>query len=478
MNELVKILISILITIVIQFSPLIAAPPQFESPINYSVGSEPQAVALADLDGDNDIDMAIANMAGDNISVFKNDGIGNFGYPTNYAIGNGPSSICAGDFDRDGDNDLAVSLFDAGSVKILINDGDGNFVEGGDYVTNLYAYTIICADLDGDSMLDLVTTNSSVSSLAILKNMDSANFAEAIHLNTNLGPHGITPFHLYRDSYLDLAVACSGSNNVNLIRNRRNGTMNFTLVASYAAGIGPVGICSADFDNDGDDDLLTANPGSDNLTLLRNNGDRTFQVVDSNYTTGGDPTAVIADDFNGDGAIDAAVANHYSGSLSILENAGDGAFKNPVHFLTGSSPQAIASADLDNDGDRDIIVVNSGSNNVSVFFNKLNQPTDINEDTQALVPEKMILKQNHPNPFNPTTSIEFYLPRKTNVRMDIYNLLGQQVRTLIDRTMPVGNNMVLWDGRNDQGDVLPSGIYFYRFAIESYSATRKMILIR
>jgi len=98
--------------------------------------------------------------------------------------------------------------------------------------------------------------------------------------------------------------------------------------------------------------------------------------------------------------------------------------------------------------------------------------------TDPVVPRAFRLDQNYPNPFNPETKITFSLARPEQVKLVIYNILGQQIRTLLDRVLPAGEHAVLWDGRDSQGAAMPSGVYFYKFETGSATQTRKMLLLR
>ena len=75
---------------------------------------------------------------------------------------------------------------------------------------------------------------------------------------------------------------------------------------------------------------------------------------------------------------------------------------------------------------------------------------------------KFALAQNHPNPFNPTTTIRYDLPKDSKVVLKIYNILGQEVRTLVNTTETFGRKSVVWDGKNDLGNPVSSGVYVYR----------------
>lgn len=94
------------------------------------------------------------------------------------------------------------------------------------------------------------------------------------------------------------------------------------------------------------------------------------------------------------------------------------------------------------------------------------------------VPTTYALAQNYPNPFNPSTEISFGLPQASAVELAIYNVLGQNVRTLVNGKMEAGSHTVTWDGRDGSGSQVSSGVYFYRITANNYSATKKMLLLK
>ena len=93
-------------------------------------------------------------------------------------------------------------------------------------------------------------------------------------------------------------------------------------------------------------------------------------------------------------------------------------------------------------------------------------------------PSEFTLFQNYPNPFNQTTRIEFTLARSGFVSLSIYDLLGRKVRTLASKHLPSGYKSVLWDGRNDSGEDVASGIYFYQLRVRDYSETKTLVLLK
>ena len=97
-----------------------------------------------------------------------------------------------------------------------------------------------------------------------------------------------------------------------------------------------------------------------------------------------------------------------------------------------------------------------------------------------LVPDKFALLQNYPNPFNPTTTIRFDLPKPARISLKIYNLLGQEIYTFDEGIKSAGHHQIIWDGKDDHGIAMPSGLYFCRLSVagERWVQTRKLVLIR
>jgi Peptidase C10 family/FlgD Ig-like domain/Right handed beta helix region/Protein of unknown function (DUF1565) len=94
------------------------------------------------------------------------------------------------------------------------------------------------------------------------------------------------------------------------------------------------------------------------------------------------------------------------------------------------------------------------------------------------LPQMFALAQNYPNPFNPITDISFSLPEASDVRLEIYNIMGQKVKTLVEGQMDAGYKTVVWDGKSNSGSSVASGIYFYRLTAGDYVNTKKMTLLK
>jgi hypothetical protein len=118
-------------------------------------------------------------------------------------------------------------------------------------------------------------------------------------------------------------------------------------------------------------------------------------------------------------------------------------------------------------------------NQISVYASKQGDYIILDDIWYAgVVPAVPVLYQNFPNPFNPNTTIQYSLPGVMHITMKIYNILGQEVRTVIDEIQVGGIKHVFWDSRNDQGQPVASGVYFYRLQAGSTMETKKLILVK
>jgi hypothetical protein len=111
---------------------------------------------------------------------------------------------------------------------------------------------------------------------------------------------------------------------------------------------------------------------------------------------------------------------------------------------------------------------------VSMVVTAIENPTK----QLSIMPAEYELFNNYPNPFNPETVIEYKVPNTGKVKLAIYNVLGQNVKTLVDMNQPAGTYTVMWDGTDNNGNKLASGVYFYQLIGENALITKKMTLIK
>jgi hypothetical protein len=105
-------------------------------------------------------------------------------------------------------------------------------------------------------------------------------------------------------------------------------------------------------------------------------------------------------------------------------------------------------------------------------------PVGVEDEPESALPYRFELSQNYPNPFNPVTTIEYSVPSRTDVTIKIFNVLGQKVRTLVDETKSAGSYRTEWNGVDDCGKSVSTGVYLYRFQADDVVQTKKMLLVK
>jgi len=112
------------------------------------------------------------------------------------------------------------------------------------------------------------------------------------------------------------------------------------------------------------------------------------------------------------------------------------------------------------------------------IYSGTDMSSPVDYEYNPTLPLNFTLSQNYPNPFNPETTIEFALPNRSQVELAIYNVLGQQVKKLINKSLSAGTYTISWDGRDDSGIPVASGIYFYKLITNDIHLSKKMVLLK
>ena len=118
-----------------------------------------------------------------------------------------------------------------------------------------------------------------------------------------------------------------------------------------------------------------------------------------------------------------------------------------------------------------------GYGKLDIFEAITNISTTI-DNKNIKINENFTLEQNYPNPFNPTTTIRYNIPKNAHVNINVHNMLGQKVKTLVNSDQKIGYRSVIWNGKNDAGELMPSGIYIYKMIINDQVKSHKMILMK
>jgi len=176
-------------------------------------------------------------------------------------------------------------------------------------------------------------------------------------------------------------------------------------------------------------------------------------------------------DFNDDGLNEVLVA-HKNAAMELL-NGEDGS--KIAESDSSYKVDYFAFGDVDGDGINEVVIAEG--NILRVLEPDFS--TDVPEEADgSAVSDLVTLGQNYPNPFNSCTTIPFVVKNTSRVTLRVYNILGQRVETLIDEDKIAGNYRARWDGKNEQGKMVPSGIYFYRLTVEKDSESKKMLFLK
>jgi hypothetical protein len=167
----------------------------------------------------------------------------------------------------------------------------------------------------------------------------------------------------------------------------------------------------------------------------------------------------------------------YSATISVISsNADNSPLSLPVRFLVDADSDADGVWDTKDNCPGVFNPEQADSNGDGIGDGCA--PTDVDDNSGDALPVRFEVFQNYPNPFNPSTNITFALPEASRVQVVVYNVIGARVAVLFDGRRPAGEHTVEWNGRDSQGNAVPTGVYFYRITAGSFVDTKKMVLVR
>ncbi len=330
------------------------------------VGSGPQTVTAADVNGDGNLDLISANHNTNTLSVLTNNGSGGFVLASSPVVGRSPTSVVAADVNGDGKLDLISANGNDNNLSVLTNNGSGGFVLASSPGVGNAPISVVAADVNGDGKLDLISANNANNTLSVLTNNGSGGFVLASSPGVGNFPFSVVAADVNGDGKEDLISANSGNNTLSVLTN--NGSSGFVLASSPGVSSSPISVVAADVNGDGKLDLIAALDNDNALAVLTNNGSGGF-VLASSPGVGSGPWSVAAADVNGDGRVDLISANLFGNTLSVLTNNGSGGFVLASSPGVGSAPTSVVAVDANGDGRVDLISANINVNTLSVLLN-------------------------------------------------------------------------------------------------------------
>ena len=293
-----------------------------------------------------------------------------FGPATNFPVESGPNSVAVGDFNRDMKLDLAVANVNSDNVSVLLGNGLGGFGAAVNFPVGSSPNSVVVGDFNGDLKLDLVSANTRSNNVSVLLGNGLGGFAAASNFPVGSLPSSVAVGDFNSDLKPDLAIANFQSNNVSVLLG--NGTGGFGTATNFPVGTYADSVAVGDFNGDLKPDLAVANRF--NVDVLLGNGAGSFDVA-TNFPVGDENRWVAVGDFDGDLKPDLAVAVASSrassqNSIGVLLGNGAGGFGAATYFPVGTSPFSVAVGDFNGDLNPDVAVANGNSGNVSVLLNQ------------------------------------------------------------------------------------------------------------
>ncbi|MCA9177360.1 MAG: VCBS repeat-containing protein, partial [Planctomycetales bacterium] len=334
---------------------------------DFAVGDRPQDIETGDFNGDNRMDLLVANQGDTRVSLLLGNGNGTFQTASNWNFTSAAwfaEPLTVGDFNKDNRLDFAVTNYSDANVSVFLGNGNGTCQAPASFSTSSNPTSITTADLNGDGNPDLITTHW-YNRINVLLGNGNGTFQSAVNYTTGGGAISIAVGDLNKDGRLDVVTANSSDDTFSFHLGNGDGTLQ--PAQAVAVGDSPESITIADFNADGNLDVATPNRWDQTASVVFGNGNGTFQAAAA-FEIGPSPFGIEAADVNGDNAVDILTAST-SEDVVLLLNDGSGSFTRKIRFSTGSSPYDIAAADFNGDNRIDLATANNGGDDVSVLLN-------------------------------------------------------------------------------------------------------------
>ncbi|CAF0955106.1 unnamed protein product [Adineta ricciae] len=328
--------------------------------------ARPISLSIADFNKDTYLDIAVINNGTSNVIVLLGHSDGSFEIFTSYYMGydSVPYAMAVADLNNDRFLDIAIVNYGTSTITILTGNGDATFNNSLSYSTGKKSNpcSITIGDFNQDQQLDLAIVNSGTSTMGIVFGYNNGTFSDQVTYSTGLNsrPSFIASGDFNSDNRTDLAVVNSQANNVMIFEQTANKTMAPITTHWIEYGSQPSSFVIVDYDQDDRPDAILANTGGNNILLLSQYASNpvvnlaTYLIQTAAY-----PIFVATRDFNKDGQLDIVVLNQATSTIGILFGQGNGTFTNLTLYSVGntSQPYFLAIGDVNNDQQLDLVVV-------------------------------------------------------------------------------------------------------------------------
>jgi|TARA_B100001179_G_scaffold68665_1_gene48023 hypothetical protein len=390
------------------------------------------------------------------------------------------SQILVEDIDNDGNQEIIVSVMDGpwgstGSSRIMIielENGDlsdpvWNIEYEDPVTTNWSGYNISVGDLDQDGLKEIYTVAYEYYHIIIYENLgtpDEYDYQTDFYVTNEVSERA-------NQSIVIADIDSNGTNEMFAVTSGTNSLTGTLLTPGYFYAV----ICST-----GVDSLTFANfhylaeyPGGLRQLSI---GDADQDGKPNLYLAGHYNEAVFDWEYNGGNLDD---VSSYSQTMIFMDDTTDNFTPNNDQGKVRVAK--LFSGDIDNDGNGDVIFSSASfaTDKPQLFMVEHEEEVivvNIDHNDSDIIPNKVSLEQNFPNPFNPATAFQYNLAESGIIELTITDIIGRKVTTLISGYQRSGNHNVLWTGKDSNGNQVPSGIYFYNLKSGSNIITKKMTL--
>ncbi len=400
--------------------PAAITTSSFAARVDFSTGTLPQGVVIADFDGRGKPDIAVSNLQGVTpLSIYQNQtahtiDASSFIPLAAVPAGINPDGMAAGDVDGDGMLDIVTANNAGGSSKVSVfrnnsSNGSMTFEDPRTFDVGITPVQVALGDLNRDGRLDIVATNNSSAFVSVLENTSvpqSVSFLPQVPLPAAPRPRGVAIGDLNDDGWPDIAVGNDKDHNVVVYQNKKmtgritGASFEQSPSSPFSTGLVTFMVVIGDLDGDGLLDLATSNQGgaaaSQSVSLLMNDEDNPGSFKPHVPLSGGSlPVGLALGDLDGDGDLDIAMGNRPSNQVLVWQNKstmGAFNFSAPAFLTAATGPDYVAIGDLDGDGSPEIVATNRTSSRLSVFHNLIAHPPDADAGPDQTVLEGLTVQ--------------------------------------------------------------------------------------